>query len=123
MEMKQYETVFILTPVLSDTQMKDAVDKFRSIIKDSGAEIVNEEQWGLRKLAYEINHKSNGFYTLVEYKANPEFIASLETEFRRDEKVLRFLTVSLDKHAIEFNERRRKGDFNKKEESKEEAAS
>jgi small subunit ribosomal protein S6 len=123
MEMKQYETVFILTPVLSDTQMKDAVDKFRSIIKDSGAEIVNEESWGLRKLAYEIQHKSNGFYTLFEYKANPEFIASLETEFRRDETILRFLTVALDKHAIEFNERRRKGDFKKKEEPKEEAAS
>ncbi|MFA0960789.1 30S ribosomal protein S6 [Roseivirga sp. BDSF3-8] len=123
MELKQYETVFILTPVLSDTQMKDAVDKFRNILKEGGAEIVNEETWGLRKLAYEIQHKSTGFYTLFEFKANPEFIASLETEYRRDEKVLRFLTLALDKHAIEFNERRRKGDFNKKEDKKEEAAS
>lgn len=117
--MKSYESVFILTPVLSDEQMKDAVDKFLDIIKKGGAEIVNHENWGLRKLAYPINHKSTGFYNLVEFSAEPTLIASLETEFRRDEKVMRFLTIALDKHALKFNERRKKGEFNKKK--KEEA--
>lgn len=114
MELKNYETVFILTPVLSEAQMKDAVDKFEKVLKDQKAEMINVEQWGLRKLAYPIQHKSTGFYSLFEYKATPQTIAKLETEFRRDEKVMRFLTVALDKHAVEYNNKRRKGEFNKK---------
>lgn len=114
MELKNYETVFILTPVLSEAQMKDAVDKFEKVLKNQEADIINIEQWGLRKLAYPIQHKSTGFYSLFEYRATPETIARLETEFRRDEKVMRFLTVALDKHAVEYNNKRRKGEFNKK---------
>ncbi len=121
--MKNYETVFILTPVLSDVQMKDAVAKFKKILTDNGTEIVNEENWGLRKLAYPIDHKTTGFYNLFEYRAQPDVIATLETEFRRDEAVMRFLTISLDKHALAYNEKRRKGAFKKKKtENKEEAA-
>ena len=111
--MNNYETVFILNPVLSEDQMKDAVKKFVKVLTDHNAEIINEEMWGLRKLAYPIQHKSTGFYNLVEYKATPETIATLETEFRRDEAVMRFLTVALDKHAVEYNEKRRKGAFKK----------
>ncbi|MDN5199965.1 30S ribosomal protein S6 [Fulvivirgaceae bacterium BMA10] len=122
MELKNYETVFILTPVLSDSQMKDAVAKFKKVLVDLGTDIINEENWGLKKLAYPIQHKSTGFYNLFEYKAKPEAIAALETEFKRDEKIMRFLTISLDKHAIEYNEKRRKGEFNKKPEVKEEPA-
>ncbi|MEQ9424938.1 MAG: 30S ribosomal protein S6 [Cyclobacteriaceae bacterium] len=118
--LQNYETVFILTPVLSETQMKDAVDKFRSVLKDNGAEIVNDENWGLKKLAYPILGKSTGFYHLFEFKSEPGLIATLETEYRRDEAILRFLTVKLDKHAVAYNEKRKRGDFNKKE--KEEAA-
>ncbi len=120
--MNNYETVFILTPVLSETQMKDAVDKFTQILKDNKAEIVNEENWGLKKLAYPIMHKSTGFYNLVEYNADPKVVAALELEFRRDERVMRFLTTKLDKWAVEYNIKRRKGEFNKKEEPKTEAA-
>jgi small subunit ribosomal protein S6 len=109
--MKNYETVFILTPVLSEDQMKDAVKKYVKVLKDAGAKIVNEEMWGLKKLAYQIQHKSTGFYNLLEYTAEPSVIDKLETEFRRDEGVLRFLTVSLDKHALAYNEKRRKGEF------------
>lgn len=115
MILKDYETVFILTPVLSETQMKDTVEKFKSVLKDSGAQIINEENWGLKKLAYTINHKTTGFYHLVEYKAPNTTVNTLEVEFKRDERVMRFLTVSLDKHAIEYNNKRRKGEFNKKE--------
>ena len=117
--MKNYETVFILTPVLSDDQMKDAVKKYAKILNDGGAKILNEEMWGLKKLAYQIRHKSTGFYNLFEYSADPSLIAKLETEFKRDERVIRFLTTALDKHALKYNEKRRKGEFNKK--AKEEA--
>lgn len=119
---KDYETVFILTPVLSDAQMKDAVEKFKKVLTDNDAKIINEENWGLRKLAYPIQHKTTGFYQLFEFQAEPSVIGKLETEYKRDETIMRFLTVSLDKHAVKYNERRRKGEFNKnkKEEKKEE---
>jgi len=122
MEIKNYETVFILTPVLSEVQMKDAVEKFKKVLVDNKAEIINEENWGLKKLAYPIQHKSTGFYNLFEFAATPETIAALELEYRRDEKVMRFITVSLDKHAVAYNEKRRRGEFNKKPEAKEEQA-
>ena len=105
--MNNYETVFILTPVLSDAQMKEAVEKFTNILKEQGAEIVNEENWGLRKLAYPIDKKTTGFYQLVEFKANPETIATLEVQFRRDERVIRFLTFRQDKYAAEYAAKRR----------------
>ena len=82
--MNQYETVFILTPVLSDVQMKEAVEKFKGILTAEGAEIVNEENWGLKKLAYPIQKKSTGFYQLIEFNAEPTVIEKLEINFRRD---------------------------------------
>jgi len=114
--MNQYETVFILTPVLSDDQMKETVAKFRTLLTDKGAEIVNEETWGLKKLAYAIQKKSTGFYCLMEFKAEPEVIKTLETGYRRDEKVLRYMTVKLDKYAAQYAEKRR-NKFAKKEEA------
>ena len=116
---KNYETVFILTPVLSDIQMKDAVLRFIKVITDNKGEVINEEHWGLKKLAYPIQHKNTGFYHLLEFKSEPSLISKLETELRRDEKVMRFLTVSIDKHALVYNERRRKGAFNNKENKEE----
>ena len=106
--MNQYETVFILTPVLSDEQMKEAVKKYEDQLTKNGAEIIHEENWGMRKLAYPIQKKSSGFYQLIEYKAEGEIIADVETELKRDERILRFLTVKLDKHAIAYNEKKRK---------------
>ncbi len=103
----QYETVFILTPVLSDAQMKEAVEKFTKVLTDNGAEIVNCEEWGLRKLAYPIQKKSTGFYSLVEFNADPKLIRKLETEFRRDERVLRWLTFRQDKYAAQYAAKRR----------------
>ena len=105
--MNQYETVFILTPVLSDEQMKETVAKFKSLLTDKGAEILNEETWGLKKMAYAIQKKSTGFYCLIEFKAEPEVIKTLETGYRRDEKVIRFMTVKLDKYAVQYAEKRR----------------
>ena len=114
--MNQYETVFILTPVLSDEQMKETVAKFTDLLKKNGAEILNEETWGLKKMAYAIQKKSTGFYCLVEFKAEPSVVKVLETAFRRDEKVIRFQTVKLEKYAIEYAEKRR-NKFGKKEEA------
>lgn len=111
--MNNYETVFILNPVLSEDQMKDTVDKFVKVLKKADANVVNVEHWGLKKLAYPIQHKSTGFYALIEFAAAPNLINTLETEYRRDESVMRFLTTVLDKHAVKYNERRRKGEFNK----------
>ncbi|MBO5612203.1 MAG: 30S ribosomal protein S6 [Prevotella sp.] len=114
--MNQYETVFILTPVLSDDQMKETVAKFKKLLTDNGAEILNEEAWGLKKMAYPIEKKSTGFYFLVEFKAEPTVINTLETGFRRDEKVIRFMTVKLDKYAVQYAEKRR-NKLSKKEEA------
>ena len=105
--MNCYETVFILTPVLSDDQMKEAVEKFKDVLQQNGAEIVNEEAWGLRKLAYPIQKKSTGFYCLLEFNGEPTIVKKLETAFRRDERVIRFLTFRLDKYAKEYAEKRR----------------
>ena len=112
--LNQYETVFIATPVLSDTQMKEAVKKFKKIITDSKGEIVHEENWGLRKLAYPIQKKSTGFYYLIEFKAEGSLINKLETEYRRDERIIRFLTFKMDKYAIEYSERKRQKEQNEK---------
>ena len=106
--MNQYETVFIVTPVLSEDQMKETVKKYEDQLTSNGAEIVHEENWGMRKLAYPIQKKSTGFYQLIEYKAEGNVIADVETELKRDERVLRFLTVKLDKHAVAYNEKKRK---------------
>ena len=105
--LNHYETVFIATPVLSDAQMKETVQKFKDLITGEGGEIVYEEDWGLRKLAYPIQKKTTGFYHLMEFKANAPFIRKFETEYRRDERVIRFLTFAMDKFAIEYSEKRR----------------
>ena len=104
---KQYETVFIATPVLSDSQMKEAVAKYVSYITEKGGEIVYQEDWGLRQLAYPIQKKTTGFYYLIEFKADPQLIAGLETQYRRDERIIRFLTFAMDKHAVAYAEKRR----------------
>ena len=117
--LKQYETVFIMTPVLSDEQMKETVSKFRDYLKGKGAEIVFEDNWGLRKMAYPIQKKSTGFYHLIEFKAEPKIMRDYEVELKRDERVIRFLTVALDKHAIAYNEKRRREKDASKEADKE----
>ncbi len=106
--MTHYETVFILTPVLSDAQVEEAVKKYHDFVTSNGAEIVATENWGLKKLAYPIQNKRNGFYHLVEFKTeNAELVSQLEVAYKRDERLIRFLTVKLDKHGIDWAEKRR----------------
>ena len=105
--MNHYETVFIATPVLSDTQVKETVEKFRSFITGNGGEMENEENWGLKKLAYPIQKKENGYYFLFQFAAAGDMVDRLETQFRRDERISRFLTVRLDKDGLEYANKRR----------------
>jgi small subunit ribosomal protein S6 len=120
---KNYETVFILTPVLSEHQAKDTVEKFSSLITAQGGEIVNLENMGLRQMAYPIQKKSNGYYVMIEFKSEPSFIKTLEVEYKRDERIIRFLTTALDKFAVEYNAKRKSGSFQKNADSKTEMAS
>ncbi len=115
MELRNYETVFMLTPVLSEGQSTVAVAKYVSLLKENGAKIVNEEQWGMKKLAYPIQKKNTGFFNLVEFEASADIVEKIEVELRRDEKILRFLTVSLDKFAVAYNKKRKKGFSSKKQ--------
>ena len=112
----QYETVIILNPVLSQEQVNETVDKFKKILTDTGTEIVFENNWGLRKLAYPIQKKNTGFYYLIEFRSDGSNIGKLELEYKRDERIMRFLTVSLDKHAVTYNEKKRKNAAQKKKE-------
>ncbi|MFM7053885.1 MAG: 30S ribosomal protein S6 [Bacteroidota bacterium] len=113
---KHYETVIIMNPVLSQEQVTETVDKFRRILTENGTEIVHENNWGLRKLAYPIQKKNTGFYYLTEFKGDGSVVAKLELEYKRDERIMRFLTVALDKHAVTYNEKKRKNAAQKKQE-------
>ena len=112
--LNHYEAAFVLTPVLSEPQMKEAVDKFESLLTQNGGTILNREEGGMNQLAYPIQGKTTGFYALLQFDVEPAFIATLETEFRRDERVIRFLTTRLDKYAFEYAEKRR-NNFKKEE--------
>ena len=114
--MNNYETVFIVTPVLSEAQVQEVADKFQGVITENGGQIVNRENWGLKKLAYPIQKKTTGFYFLIEFAAEGDIINKLETQYRRDERVIRFLTFKQDKFAVEYAEKRRAKLANKQEE-------
>ncbi len=105
--MNNYETVFIATPVLSEPQAKELLGKFQGVITENGGQIVSTEEWGLKKLAYPIQKKTTGFYFLVEFTGEGNIIETLETQYRRDERVIRFLTFKQDKFAAEYSVKRR----------------
>ena len=105
--MNHYEIVFILNPVLSDEQIKETVKKYEDLLVSRGAKMISKEDWGLKKLAYPIQHKKSGFYHLFEFTVEGDAINQMEVEFRRDERIMRYLTVKLDKHAIAWAEKRR----------------
>lgn len=105
----RYETVFIVTPVLSEDQAKETVKKFKAFLKESKAKVHHEESWGMRKLAYPIQKKSTGFYFLLEFESEGNVVADLEIQFKRDERIMRFITVKMDKHHVNFAESRRSG--------------
>ena len=105
--MNHYEAVFILNPVLSEDQVKETVKKFEDYLIAQGSEIVSVEHWGLKKLAYPIQNKQSGFYNLIDYKAANNTVNLFETELKRDERVMRYLNVKLDKYAEAWSVKRR----------------
>ena len=113
--MNHYETVFIATPVLSDVQTKELFGKFQGVITENGGQIVSSEDWVLRKLAYPIQKKTTGFYYLIEFEGEGDLVEKLETQYRRDERVIRFLTFRMDKYAVEYAEKRRNKNKSKQE--------
>jgi small subunit ribosomal protein S6 len=122
MEVRNYETVFILTPVLNEAQVQETIEKFSQVLKENSADIINIENWGLKKLAYPIQKKSTGYYHLVEFSGSGTLVDQLELAFRRDERVIRFLTTVLDKHAVSYNQRRRNGEMNQQKAQKQSEA-
>lgn len=109
--MNNYETIVILTPVLSDDEVKRSVEDYKEYLKQHGAQIVHEELWGLRQLAYPIRKKTTGIYFILEFSGPADCVAPLELQFTRDENVMRYHTIRLDKFAVDYNERRRKGEI------------
>ncbi len=107
--MNQYETTFIVTPVLTEEGVKETVKQYTAFLKSNGAEIVEEDHWGLKKLAYPIQKKTTGIYHHVEFKADTQLIEKLELSLKRDENIMRFLTVRCDKYAIKYNDDKRAG--------------
>ncbi|HZH68432.1 MAG TPA: 30S ribosomal protein S6 [Chitinophagales bacterium] len=105
--MNNYETVFISTPILSTEEYARTVKKFTDFIESNEGVIVQKEDWGLKQLAYPIQKKTTGYYTLIDFKIAPEVIRRLEIEFKRDENVMRFLTVKQNKHAVKYAQQRR----------------
>lgn len=114
-----YETTFIAVPELSAEEHKALVEKFLNILTSNDAEVSNVEQWGLRRLAYPIQRKHNGYYTFIEFRAYGELISKLEKEYGYDERILRYLTVKLDKHSLAFNIKRREQGFGMRKETTE----
>ena len=108
--MSHYESVFILNPALSENQVKEAIKKYEKFLMENDCKIVDVENWGLKKLAYSIQKKLSGFYALIDFKCESEnnIIDLYETELKRDERVMRYLNVSLDKDANDWAEKRRK---------------
>jgi len=118
--LNHYETVIIFSPLLSDDDVKREVSKYTKMVTDAGCTILEERLWGLRQLAYPIEGKSNGIYYITEYTGEGTIVQKLEIEFKRDENVIRWLTIQLDKYGVEYNDKRRKGLVGKKKEATEE---
>ena len=105
----QYETTMILTPVLSDEDVKKTIKGYADFLKSNGAEIIEEDFGGLKQLAYPIKKKTTEIYHFMEFKAPAELITNLELSYRRDENILRFLTIKVEKYAAIYNDNKRKG--------------
>lgn len=124
--MRQYEVTFIVDPVLSAEEIKSTADTYIDQLKNEGSKIVHIDELGLKQLAYPINRRSSGIYYCVEFQSETgSHIPKMELAFRRDERIMRFLTVSLDKYGVKYNEDKRNGligSKKKKEEKEEEKA-
>lgn len=118
--MRNYEVNFIVDPVLSGDEIKAAAGVYKTLLEEGGCKIVYIDEMGLKQLKYPINKRSSGVYYCIEFSCETgAIISKLELALRRDERIMRFLTVKLDKYGVKFNEDKRKGLIGKKK-SKEE---
>ena len=108
-KMNNYELMVIFTPVLSEDDFKASQKKYTTFLKENGGEVVHENPWGLRSLAYPINKKTTGLYWVLEYSAPSDFNEKLKIQLLRDENVLRHMSTRLDKYAVEYNNKKRSG--------------
>ena len=107
--MNNYELMVIFTPVLSDEEFKNAQRKFTSMVTENGGQMVAENAWGLKSLAYPVQKKTTGLYWVSEFRAPSDFNEKLKIQLLRDESVLRQLCTKLDKYAVEYNAKKRSG--------------
>ncbi len=108
-KLQSYELMIIFTPVLAEEEYKAAQQKFSDIITSNGGNITSAEAMGLRTLAYPIDKKTTGLYWLTEYQAPTDVNQKLEIQLGRDESIMRQMITRLDKYAVAYNDRRRKG--------------
>jgi len=94
--MRTYETIFIVHPDLSGEAYTAAVEKFKGVLTDQGAELLKVDEWGTRKLAYPVKKQSRGSYVLVAYEAGSSVIAEFERRMRIDDAIIKFQTVYLE---------------------------
>ena len=107
--MNNYDLMVIFTPVLSDEEFKAVRKKYSDFVIDNGGSVAHSNPWGLKSLAYPIQKKTTGIYWVLEYSAPSSFNEKLKIQLLRDEQVLRHLTTALDKYAVEYNEKKRRG--------------
>lgn len=94
--MRKYETVFVLSPEISEEEVNSTVDKIKSIIEKSSGEIENVDFWGKKKLAYEINKKNEGYFILINFTSSEDFPKELDRNFRIMDLVIRHIIVKRD---------------------------
>ncbi|MEO6131558.1 MAG: 30S ribosomal protein S6, partial [Saprospiraceae bacterium] len=108
--MRHYELTFIVDPVLSNEDIQIVKQTYEDQVKKLGCNIVHIDELGLKQLAYPLNKRNSGIYYTIEFEAeNGEAIAPLELALRRDERIMRFLSIALDKFGVKYNEDKRNG--------------
>lgn len=113
--MRNYEVTFIVDPVLSGDEIKATAQTYVDLLKNDSCNIVHVDEMGLKQLAYPINKRQSGVYYCIEFEApDGNFMGNLELSLRRDERIMRFLTVTLDKYGVKYNDDKRKGLIGKK---------
>ena len=118
--MRQYEVTFIVDPVLSGDEIKETAQTYVDMIQDNKNKIVHVDEIGLRQLAYPLKKRTTGMYYCVEFQNNDgTFIPKLELALRRDERIMRFLSLKLDKYGVEYNDKKRNGLIGKKGDKRE----
>ena len=101
MRSRTYESVAIINAALEDEQIEATISRIQEVITSHGGEIVEVDKWGRKRLAYPIQKAKSGYYLVLRFSAPTELIATLERNYRLDETIIRYLTITLDKFALE----------------------